>query len=268
MSAHPLTAQVIDARAWATVDFISDLHLQADDPLTAQAFFDYLRLTHAQAIFILGDLFEVWIGDDVLELDGAEFERQCVLHLAQKAQTCALYFLPGNRDFLISKDFLKSSKVQALADPCVLETQKHRFLLSHGDELCLSDREYQSFRSLVRSPQWISNFLAQPIEQRAQSAREMRAKSQEVQAQIKISANAFPDLDTEACLQWLSKHNCHCLIHGHTHQPNDLSLDSSHQRVVLSDWDAQSSPARTQVLRLEGEELKRVSISTWQDTKI
>ena len=260
---HP--AQVVDASAWAKVDFISDLHLQAEDPVTAQAFFDYLSLTQAQAIFILGDLFEVWIGDDVLKLESAQFEHQCIEHLAQKAQHCFIFFLPGNRDFLVSDAFFEASGVQALKDPCVLKTLNQRFLLTHGDELCLADHEYQNFRSLVRSPQWIGDFLSQPLEQRAQSARAMRAKSQEVQAQIKLKDEAFPDLDRERCLEWLAKQNCHCLIHGHTHQPREHQLDNSHQRVVLSDWDAQASPARTQVLRLEGEILQRLSLSNLQD---
>ena len=264
MSAQLHATQWIDARPWAMVDFVSDLHLQAEDPTTAQAFFDYLRLTQAQAIFILGDLFEVWVGDDVLKLESAQFERLCVEHLAQKAKHCPIYFLPGNRDFLIGQGFFEASGVQSLADPCVLQTQDNRFLLTHGDELCVSDHEYQQFRALVRSPEWVSNFLSQPIEQRAQSARAMRTKSQEVQAQIKLKKEAFPDLDAESSLQWLSSHDCQCLIHGHTHHPGDHHLDSTHKRVVLSDWDANASPARIQVLRLSGGELQRLPLSTWQ----
>jgi UDP-2,3-diacylglucosamine hydrolase len=256
-------AQFIDASHWGTVDFISDLHLSAQDPKTAHAFFDYLKVTQAQAIFILGDLFEVWIGDDVLEREGADFERQCSLHLAQKAKSCSIYFLPGNRDFLLSDVFFSVSQVQKLHDPCVLQTQNQRFLLTHGDELCLSDHQYQSFRSLVRSPQWISNFLAQPIEQREKSARAMREQSIERQSQFKLNNEPFADLDQAACLQWLIVHNCHCLIHGHTHKPGEHPLENDHLRVVLSDWDAQATPARTQVLRLQGHQLQRMTQDIW-----
>lgn len=268
MSAHTQLAKVIDARAWTRVDFISDLHLQASDTKTAQAFFDYLHLTQAQGIFILGDLFEVWIGDDVLEHKSADFERECVHKLAQKAQNCSLYLLPGNRDFLLSERFFKDSGVQALSDPCVLETQNKRYLLSHGDELCLADQPYQSFRTLVRSAKWITTFLSQTIETRAQSAREMRKKSQDIQAQKKLNQEPFPDLDWPASLQWLKQHDCQCLIHGHTHKPSTDFLDSNHLRVVLSDWDAQAQPVRAQVLRLEGEALKRIELSDWQGPRI
>lgn len=243
---------------WRCVDFISDLHLQASHPATFQAWQQYLAHTPADAVFILGDLFEVWVGDDAAApptqagaRDAIGFELQCQRVLAAAAKRVALYFMHGNRDFLLGPTFADACGMTLLADPSVLVFDAQRWLLSHGDALCLDDTDYQQFRTLVRSAEWQQDFLAQPLAQRQATARALRAQSQA----RKASGAAYADVDRSAALQWLEQFEATTLIHGHTHLPADHTLHSAggstHQRRVLSDWDASARPPRLQVLRLQ-----------------
>ncbi len=242
------------ARAqWRAVDFVSDLHLHAGDDATLLAWQHYLQNTTAQAIFILGDLFEVWVGDDVLAPSsehgtpsGTGFEAQCVEALRQAHQRLDLFFTCGNRDFLLGAHGLRASGMQALADPCVLQLGSQRWLLSHGDALCLDDVDYQRFRTMVRGTTWQAEFLAQPLARRQTVARQLRAQSE-----LHKSAHPVPStVDTPATMHWLREANASTLIHGHTHQPADHALAHGLRRIVLSDWDLNATPPRAQVLRL------------------
>lgn len=246
--------------SWGCLDFISDLHLQSSDASTAAAFFAYLRTTPCDALFVLGDLLEVWVGDDSLQdtsLDG-EFWRTCSAELLRASERMAIYFLPGNRDFLVGAQFLTASGMRNLRDPTVLEWHDKRWLLSHGDALCLDDVDYQSFREQVRKTSWQADFLARSLSDRMQMARTMRERSEA----LKTSQAVWADADTSATLACLEATSCTVLIHGHTHQPATHLLAAGRLgRWVLSDWDAQAQPPRLEVLRADAHgKLSRVQI--------
>ena len=240
-------ASHLDGRGWTCIDFVSDLHLQASEPETWSVFNQYLRSTPAQALFILGDLFEVWIGDDVLDAPDA-WEQQCVQALANASQRLKLFWIPGNRDFLTGEHFAHRAGCVTLNDPCRLTLSTEICLLSHGDALCLQDHDYMAFRSLVRSTEWQSGFLARSLSERQEMAQAMRVQSMIVQK----SKAAWSDVDENAALQWLNRAGATRLIHGHTHQPADHRLDPRHTRTVLSDWSAKAQPPRCQILRWQG----------------
>jgi UDP-2,3-diacylglucosamine hydrolase len=251
----------IDGQNWERVDFISDLHLQASEPDVALGFESFLQQTPAQALFILGDLFELWVGDDLLDHEEGAFARECVRSLRAASERLAIYLLPGNRDFLLGERFLKSAGIQAISDPCVLQSGTLQFALSHGDQLCTSDLSYQAFRQTVRSQAWQTEFLNRPLGERLQMAQKMREQSMEKQrAQRQRSAEEFYDLDPKACRDLLKELRCNTLIHGHTHRPRTHDLGEGLQRVVLSDWDTQSNPPRLEVLRLQDQRLERCAL--------
>lgn len=236
------------------MDLISDLHLQSGEPATFEAWRHYMAGTPADAVLILGDLFEVWVGDDAVALD--PFLQSCAQVLHQAAQRLHLAFMPGNRDFLVGPDFLAGCGMQALSDPTLLELGTHRILLSHGDTMCLEDVAYQAFREKVRQAAWQLDFLAQALPDRLNLARAMRAQS-ELQ---KRSGMAYADVDAAMARKWLETAQADVLIHGHTHQPADHPLGSG-MRHVLSDWSLDHAPHRAQVLRLNRSgELNRLNI--------
>jgi len=251
--------------AWRVVDFISDLHLQAGEPATFDTWRRYLGSTDADAVFILGDLFEVWVGDDAAQAPG--FEQDCGRILAAAASRRDLFFMHGNRDFLLGEAFLAASKMRVLHDPTVLEFAGQRWLLSHGDALCLDDTEYQQFRRVVRDPAWQEAVLQRPLAERRAIAREIRQKGTRNAAG---NLADYADVDAATARQWLDAASASTLIHGHTHRPgaHDLGAPPSsdrpgatnhrRQRVVLSDWDAAATPPRTQVLRLTVNGLQRI----------
>ncbi|MCF8159475.1 MAG: UDP-2,3-diacylglucosamine diphosphatase [Polaromonas sp.] len=253
------------APAWRTVDFISDLHLQAGDAATFAAWRRYMASTPADALFILGDLFEVWVGDDITSAtddpDGV-FVLQCQQILQAAAARLPVYFMHGNRDFLLGEDFAKTSGMALLPDPTALDFDGQRWLLSHGDALCLGDVDYQQFRLQVRSPAWQANFLGKPLAERQAIARGLRARSES----LKGSGAIYADVDEEAAKSGLRATAASTLIHGHTHRPRDHLLDAAAQpvlrRLVLSDWDAAARPPRLEVLRLQaGQAPRRVALA-------
>ena len=240
----------LPARAhWRTVDFISDLHLKPEEPLTFDAWARYLRHTPADAVFMLGDLFEVWVGDDSA-LPGS-FEAQCGEVLRQASAARDVFFMRGNRDFLVGGDFLAQSGVGDLADPTLLTFDEHTYLLTHGDLLCTDDVAYQQFRRQVRTPEWQAAFLARPLAERQAMARQMREHSEAHHA----AQGVYAHIDPELARRWLAEAGATTLIHGHTHQPGDhaLGADAAGRpltQVVLSDWHVTAAERRTQVLRL------------------
>ena len=236
---------------WRAVDLLSDLHLQAAEPATFDAWRDWMARTDADAVLILGDLFEVWVGDDVLAHD--PFAQACAEVLRQTAQRCHVGFMPGNRDFLVGDDFLQHCGLHRLQDPTVLELGERRVVLSHGDALCLADTDYQQFRREVRSPAWQQTFLARPLAERLDVARQLREQSRQRQQALVTHADADPSL----CLQWLDAAQSHTLIHGHTHRPADHLLAPGRTRTVLSDWCLDHAPQRAQVLRLTPQGITR-----------
>lgn len=242
-------APVLQAPAhWRTVDFLSDVHLHASEAETFSAWQRYMASTSADALFILGDLFEVWVGDDVLDHpDQGRFWQDCVQVLRQTSQRMPVFFMVGNRDFLVGPRFLNLAGLTRLSDPTVFAWGEHRWLLSHGDALCVADVAYQQFREQVRQPTWIQAFLAQPLDERLALALGMRQASEA----RKHAQTEWADVDTPAALAVTTANGCQRLIHGHTHLPAVHRLDARHQRHVLSDWDARATPPRLQVLRAE-----------------
>jgi UDP-2,3-diacylglucosamine hydrolase len=241
---------------WRTVDFISDLHLQAGEAATVAAFRHYLATTPADALFILGDLVEVWVGDDALDEPGS-FEAEVCAALQAAAHRRAVYFMQGNRDFLAGPAFATRCGITALADPTVLVFCGQRFVLSHGDLLCLDDVDYQRFRLLARSTEWQQRFLAQPLAARRAQARGIRQESEA----RKQSGVAYADVDAPAAIAWLQAARADILIHGHTHRPARHGLAPGMERVVLSDWDAAALPPRLETLRLSSAGLERVDLA-------
>jgi UDP-2,3-diacylglucosamine hydrolase len=230
---------------WRTIDFISDLHLQVDEPQTHAAWERYLSLTPADAVFMLGDVFEVWVGDDVLD-DAHSFEAGCARTMRQACQRLDLFVMHGNRDFLMGDQLMAHTGATLLPDPCCLVTRHARWLLSHGDALCVDDVDYQRFRSQVRSREWQDSFLAQPLPARQAIARQLRNQSEA----RKTTDASYADIDTPTALDWLQAANSTHLIHGHTHRPGHHMLTTGYERTVLSDWDLSATPPRADVLRL------------------
>lgn len=173
----PPMAELVAPAGWRTVDFLADLHLEPGQPATLRALQQYLDTTPADAVFLLGDLFEVWVGDDAIDEPGS-FEGQCRALLASAAQRRALYFMHGNRDFLVGAGFTRRTGIPVLADPTVLTFAGRRWLLSHGDALCLNDVEYQRFRALARNPAWQAQLLARPLHERRAQGRSARTESE------------------------------------------------------------------------------------------
>lgn len=217
---------------WRAIDFVSDLHLSDATPRTFEALATHLRCTEADAVFILGDLFEVWVGDDAR---GAGFEAECAAMLAEASSHRFIAFMAGNRDFLVGAAMLNDCGVMPLADPTVLAAFGERCLLSHGDLLCLADTAYQQFRRQVRSPAWQQRFLAQPLAARRTAAAQMRAESEA--RKRRQAAGTWFDLDAAETLRWIAAAGASQMIHGHTHVPASHPLPGGRTRHVLSDWD-------------------------------
>jgi UDP-2,3-diacylglucosamine hydrolase len=233
--------------SWRSVDFISDLHLSEHTPRTFEAWAGYMQSTPADALFILGDLFEVWVGDDARLPDS--FAARAAAVLCDAASRRSVGFMAGNRDFLVGAGLAQATGMTLLQDPTVFSFGERRWLLSHGDALCLGDTGYQAFRAQVRGAAWQQAFLAQPLPVRQAVARGLRQESEA----HKASDRVYSDVDTAAALQWLEASDAQVLVHGHTHQPAEHALDARHRRIVLSDWDADAVPPRLQALRITRE---------------
>ena len=251
----PPVAELHAPATWRTVDFISDLHLHACEPETFEAWRNYLQTTPADAVFMLGDLFEVWVGDDAAELPG--FEADCLAVMRGASARVALFFLHGNRDFLVGPASMSRAGVTLLDDPVAFEFLGKRWLLSHGDALCLDDVDYQKFRRQVRSPEWQRQVLAQPLAARQQLARDMRGQSEA----RKRSEVTYADVDSPEARAWLLAGRADTLIHGHTHRPGEHDLGDGLRRIVLSDWDLAATPPRAEVLRLDASGATRLKLA-------
>lgn len=253
----PRFVEVTAPDDWRTIDFISDLHLSESTPRALESLEGYLRSTPADAVWILGDLFEVWIGDDART---SGFERACVDLLAEAACRCSLHFMHGNRDFLVGHAMLRACGMTALADPTVLVAFGQRLLVTHGDALCVDDTEYQAFRAQVRTDEWQRSFLGRTLPARRQIAREMREKSR---ARHRQRRGAWSDVDPAAAVQWLHLAGTRTLLHGHTHRPGHEVLAPGFERLVLSDWSLEAdSPGerRAEAIRWTVDGFQRVAI--------
>jgi UDP-2,3-diacylglucosamine hydrolase len=238
------------------VDFLSDVHLDASEAATFNAWAHHLNTTPSDALFILGDLFEVWIGDDTQD----PFHLQCMEVLRVVAKRIPVFFMCGNRDFLVGSQWLQSTGVQGLQDPTVLELTEQKILLSHGDALCIGDTDYMAFRQQVRSSAWQEAFLAKPLLERQQIAKNLRAQSKARQQ----TQTDYVDVDANTARMWLGDNDCKFMIHGHTHRPATHDLGNGLSRIVLSDWEADATPPRLEALRWteETKRFTRVSLNT------
>jgi len=219
-----------------TTLFISDLHLCASRPRIKQLFFDFLQSAARKAdqLYILGDFFEYWAGDDDIE---DPFNRSIVSALAALTSSgVAVYLMHGNRDFLIGEAFCQASGARLLSDPSLIELNGARTLLMHGDTLCTDDVEYQNFRKQVRDPRWQRQFLSQPLEQRKAIIADLRRRSETEKQMKSIDIMDVTPASVEAALR---EHTYPRLIHGHTHRPalHHHQVDGKEcERWVLTDW--------------------------------
>jgi UDP-2,3-diacylglucosamine hydrolase len=220
--------------------FISDLHLDPERPAITELFLTFLdkRAARAEALYILGDLFEAWVGDD----DDAPMNLAVCRALRACAKSgTAVYVMHGNRDFLLGSVFAEQSGVTLLDDPARIDLYGTPTLLMHGDLLCTDDTGYLSFRKMVRDPAWQSAMLARPLEERRLMAQEMRASSRE---QTGGKPEAIMDVNSDAVIDVMRAQQVIRLIHGHTHRPGVHELDVAgevSQRIVLGDWYEQGS---------------------------
>lgn len=249
--AHPLHAPP----SWRCIDFISDLHLHEGLPHTTEALSRYLDTTPADAVLILGDLFEAWVGDDMRH---EPHEARCVSMLRQASDRLWVGIMVGNRDFLLGPSLLIEAGAHALPDPTVLQAFGRRALLIHGDELCLSDTSYLAFRAQVRQAAWQRHFLSAPLAARLQQARQMREASQAHQ-QAGTAQEGYADVDPAAAEDWMQAAGCDLLIHGHTHRPASEPFGFG-MRHVLSDWDLDHGSNRAEVLRWQPDGFTRIQL--------
>lgn len=222
-----------------TTYFISDLHLERiESPITNifTAFLD--DLNQNDSLYILGDLFESWIGDDnVSEL--SQYISDRLLMLSERDISVAI--MHGNRDFLIGEDFCKASSIKLINDPRIIEIDTKKVMLTHGDELCTDDKEYQAFRSVVRNPLWQKDFLNFPISKREKIAGEAKDASKDSKEN---KAMEIMDVNTDAVLKAFNDHDIEIMIHGHTHRPNIHKVSNEGKnltRYVLGDWSKNSA---------------------------
>jgi UDP-2,3-diacylglucosamine hydrolase len=220
--------------------FISDLHLEPERPdITRQA----LALLEseagdADALYILGDLFEAWVGDD-----DPEPEKLRVVGALQRLTSAGLpcYFMHGNRDFLVGNDFAKASGCEILGDPTVIEIHGTPVILMHGDTLCTDDVSYQDYRRRVRDPAWQRDMLARPLAERLAVARQLRQASK---ASMAGKSPEIMDVNQDAVVDVMRRHGVYTLVHGHTHRPAVHRFELGGReavRIVLGDWYEQGS---------------------------
>ena len=242
-----------------TARFVSDVHLREERGDIADRFVQFLNDTarkNIAALFILGYLFEYWIGDDDL---GHPFNARISSALRTTVdQGTQLFFIAGNRDFLIGDAFAAASGLQRLPDPAIVDAENTPILLLHGDTLCTDDRPYQQFRTMVRATQWQNDFLARPLSDRRAEVETLRRRSAEA---MRDKTAAIMDTNPLAVQEAFTGSACRHLIHGHTHRPGQHTLTlpdgSTATRWVLSDWDTDRGDA----LEVDASGIRRIDLS-------
>jgi len=223
--------------------FISDLHLEPQRPDITHCFLDFLRTEalKADALYLLGDFFEVWIGDD----EQSDFHHQIIQALKTLTDTgFPVYFMHGNRDFLIGEKFLAATGCCFLKDPSVITLYEKKILLTHGDCLCIADISYQRFKKYAQNPRYSQFFLGLPLWFRLWVARKMRTLSQRHTTRI---SHEIMDVSQTAVIDFMQQYGVTQMIHGHTHRPKIHHFQLSNQamcRIVLSDWHHQGGILR------------------------
>ena len=225
--------------------FISDLHLSEENPETRQFFLIFLQQYHPDELYILGDFFEAWIGDD--------YEAPWVTEICEalKENGAKIYFMQGNRDFLLGKSFVRRCNATLLQDPTVIDLYGTKVLLTHGDVLCTQDHAYQRFRKIVRCRFLQTLFLYLPLCLRQSIAQKLRSKSGDY---VKTLSSEIMDVTPSAVAEICAKHQVKHIIHGHTHRPF-IHREADYTRYVLPDWHPKggmliASPQKPLALRL------------------
>lgn len=246
-----------------TTLFISDLHLDSTRPAITELFGHFLRreAKSAEALYVLGDLFEAWVGDD----DPSETGAYVASGLKEVADAgVPVYFVRGNRDFLLGQDYALRAGFRILPDPAVVVLYGKPTLLMHGDLLCTDDVAYQAFRTQTRNPTWQAQFLSQPLQARLAFAAQARAASQMHQAKLREGGNdvrfeTVTDVTPATVEATFARFGIDTMIHGHTHRPavHDLQVNEREcKRIVLGDWYEQGS-----VLRMDASGFRLESLS-------
>ncbi len=224
--------------------FISDLHLSADRPQITKLLLSFLwrEAPHSEALYILGDLFEYWLGDDIVT---SEYQPVLTaLHQLTKQGT-PVYIMHGNRDFLMGHHFETHTGCQLINDPTLIDLYGTPTLLMHGDTLCSDDKEYQQFRNMVRHPEWQRDFLGKSIDERTSIANHYRNESR---TQSSKKPEKIMDVNSDTVEKVMNQHDALQLIHGHTHRPaiheESQSEQKKRRRIVLGDWFTQGSLLR------------------------
>lgn len=224
--------------------FISDLHLDPSRPLITRLFGEFIEgdARKADALYILGDLFEAWVGDD----DPSETGTLVADKLRKLSDSgVPVYFMHGNRDFLLGEDYARGAGMSLLTDPTVIDLHGKPVLLMHGDTLCTDDVAYQQFRTQTRDPAWQRQFLSQPLATRIAFAQQARDASQARQGELREAGTmeTITDVSSQAVAESFDRYGVDTLIHGHTHRPA-IHRDGDHTRIVLGDWYEQGSVLR------------------------
>lgn len=220
-----------------TTLFIADLHLDAAQPDTTALFLQFVReqARGAQALYILGDLFEAWVGDDDPSPVAASVAD--ALHGLSEDGT-ALYFIHGNRDFLLGHDYARRCGMRILPDPSIIMLDGEPVLIGHGDLLCTDDVAYQQFRTQTRDPAWQAQFLSQPLPARLAFAQQARAASKAHQGELRSAGRmeTITDVSADTVARTFARYGVKRMIHGHTHRPAVHDYTDGNQRIVLGDW--------------------------------
>jgi UDP-2,3-diacylglucosamine hydrolase len=242
------------------IQFISDLHLDGNRPELLRLFQQYMQETalEADSLYILGDLFEAWIGDD----DNNPDYRAIVNELRQYSDNGRkLYIMHGNRDFLLGQQFATDTGCTLIDDPTVIDLFGRPVVLLHGDSLCTDDEQHMAFRAEVRGQRWQKDFLSKSLAERQAIARELRRKSM---IEKTNKPEAIMDVNADTVKQVLREHGVDCMIHGHTHRPamHQLDLDgATADRIVLGDWHENQGS----VLKCTADSCDLVALSTGSD---
>jgi UDP-2,3-diacylglucosamine hydrolase len=252
---------VQEAQPQTVALFVSDLHLQAALPRTTQAFFDFLqRAMKSQQLYLLGDIFEYWAGDDDM---AAPYNQRVVDAIRAVSDSgVKVFWMAGNRDFLVGVDFARASGATILPDPFVATLAGRRLVLTHGDAQCTDDVAYMEFRAQVRQADWQQQFLAMPLVQRKAIIDGMRSESRAAQS---AKSCDIMDVNAGAIVALFESSATSLMIHGHTHRPARHQYgegNASRVRYVLPDWDCEGESARGGWIALDSDgAIKRYDVA-------